>query len=291
MQALQALRAVARTGSISKAARLLHVTHGAVCHQIKSLEQFLDVRLVGRTGRGIHLTDEGRTFAHRVGVTLDELSAAVRETKSGPAQREFPVTVISSFASRWLLPRVGRFLSKHPDIDLHINATPGEDLRTDQVEVAVYYGDGNWPGLVSELIWHDEFSPVCSPLLRHIPQCPADLSGHTLLRADGERWAPWFRAAGLDWSEPVRGPIFNDSAHMLQAAAAGQGVALARRSLSSDDLARGVLVEPFHLAVQAAHPLYLAYSARLEESKKLMAFRRWLRDEMACGVEARKHAA
>jgi LysR family glycine cleavage system transcriptional activator len=288
MQALQAFHAVARTGSISKAARLLNVTHGAISHQVKTLEGFLDVRLVARAGRNIRLTDEGEKFAQRIAATLDELSAAVRQTTHGPAARELRVSVMSSFATRWLLPRVGRFISRYPDVDLHITATANDDFRPDEMEVAIYYGDGRWPGLVSELLWQDEFSPVCAPSLRpQVPKQPADLARHTLLRAHWEHWGPWFRAAGLDWPEPARGPVFNDSAHMLQAAAAGQGIALGRRSLSSDDLVRGILIEPFAIAVKAERPLYLVYPEGVDESKKLDAFRRWLLDEVA--PQARLH--
>jgi LysR family glycine cleavage system transcriptional activator len=199
---------------------------------------------------------------------------------------------MSSIASRWLLPRVGKFISKHPDIDLHISATPTCEFRPDEMEVALYYGDGRWPGLMSELVWQDEFSPVCAPSLRpQMPRQPADLAKYTLLRTHWEYWGPWFRAAGLDWSEPTRGPIFNDSAHMLQAAIAGQGVALARRSLSADDLARGALIEPFPISVQAERPLYLIYPEGFEESKKLAAFRRWLLDEMRPYLHVQERAA
>ena len=287
MQALQSFHAVARTGSISKAAQLLHVTHGAVCHQIKALEDFLDVRLVSKTGRHICLTDEGRKFACHIGATLDQLSLAIRETRSGPS-RELRVSVTSSFASKWLLPRVGSFVAKYPDVDLHINATPTGDCWIDEIDVAIHYGGANSPGLVSELIWQDDFSPVCSPSLRpRLPTEPADLSGHKLLRADREPWTPWFRAAGLDWHEPSRGPVFNDSAHLLQAALTGQGVALARRSLSADDLARGALVEPFDVSVPAERPLHLIYPASLGDSRQLVAFRRWLLDEVAPFAQAR----
>jgi len=291
MQALQAFHAVAKTGSISKAARLLNVTHGAISHQVKTLEGFLDVRLVARAGRNIRLTDEGQKFAERITSTLDELSAAVRDATNGPAARELRVSVMSSFATQWLLPRVGKFISMYPDVDLHITATPNDDFRRGEMEVAIYYGDGRWPGLVSELLWQDVFSPVCAPSLRPLPAQPADLANHTLLRTHWEHWGPWFRAAGLDWPEPARGPIFNDSAHMLQAAAAGQGIALGRRSLASDDLARGTLVEPFSISVRAERPLYLVYPEGLDESRKLDAFRRWLLEELSQPTRVQQQAA
>ena len=281
MQALQALHAVAKTGSITKAARLLNVTHGAISHQMRALEDFLGVRLVARAGRNIRITEEGEKFVERVTLTLDELSAAVREASTGPAARELRVSVASSFATRWLLARVGKFIASHPEIDLHITSASADEFRPDEMEVAIFYGDGRWPDLKSELLWRDELSPVCSPSLRHVPKLPSDLGAHTLLRAHWDPWGPWFRAAGLDWKEPTRGLLFDDPAHMLQAVVAGQGIALGRRSLSSDDLLRGTLVEPFKIVVGAERHLYLVYPDGLEESKKLAGFRKWLLEELA----------
>jgi LysR family glycine cleavage system transcriptional activator len=284
MQALRALEAVARTGSLTKAADAMHVTHGAISHQLKGLEADLGVQMVERVGRGIRLTDEGARFAARVRSALAELAEAVREVTEHNNPRQFRVSVMPSFAARWLLPRIGRFFAAHPDIDLDVRASMAlVDFRRDDVEAALRYGGGDYPGVVSEHLLDDEYYPVCSPRLGNgrLPTRPAEISRYLLLRSDNEFWEPWFRAAGLDWPEPARGPIFNDASHLMQAAVDGQGIALARSSLIGNDIANGVLVRLFDIAVPSPNHYYLVYPPRLSDSPKLGQFRAWLRAEIA----------
>lgn len=283
MQALRAFEAAARTQSLTKAAQALHLTHGAISHQIKSLERDLGVQLVVRAGRGIRLTDEGERFASRVRTAFGELAAAVNEIVARANPRQLRVSVTPSFAARWLLPRIGRFLAAHPDVDLDVRAAMANvDFGRDDADMAIRYGYGDWPGVTAEHLFDDRFFPVCSPRLAsgRLPARPADLAGCTLLRADDEPWKPWFEAAGLDWPEPTRGPIFNDSSHLIQAAAEGQGVALARQSLLGNDLRNGVLVRLFDIDVPAPRKFYLVYPPRTADSSKLALFRKWLREEI-----------
>ena len=282
MQALRAFEAVARTGSLTKAAEGLHLTHGAISHQLKGLEEDLGVRLTERAGRGIRLTDEGARFATRVRVALSELTEAVREVTEHSNPRQFRVSVMPSFAARWLLPRIGRFFAAHRDIDLDVRATPIlVDFRRDDVEAAIRYGTGNYSDVVSEHLMDDVYFPVCSPHLDGgLPKRPPDLSRYLLLRSDAQVWQTWFRAAGLDWPEPTRGPIFNDDSYLLQAAIEGQGIALARSSLIGNDIVNGVLVRPFDIEVPSSWRYYLVYPPSLAQSAKLAVFRQWLRDEI-----------
>jgi len=282
MQALRAFEAVARTGSLTKAAEGLHLTHGAISHQLKGLEEDLGVRLTERAGRGIRLTDEGARFAKRVRVALSEIAEAVREVTEQNNPRQFRVSVMPSFAARWLLPRIGRFLAAHRDIDLDVRATSLlVDFRRDDAEAAIRYGRGNYTGVMSEHLMDDVYFPVCSrKLAGGVPKRPSDLSRYLLLRSDAEVWQTWFRAAGLDWPEPTRGPIFNDDSHLMQAAIEGQGIALARSSLIGNDLVNGVLVQPFDIEVPSPWRYYLVYPPALAQSPKLAVFRQWLRDEI-----------
>jgi len=283
MQALRAFEATARTGSLSRAAEALHLTHGAISHQIKALEDELGVELIARAGRGVRLTDEGERFAVRIRGALAEIAAAVREASERTNPRRLAVSVVPSFAARWLLPRMRKFTREHPDIDLDVRANMSlVDFRRDDVDVAVRYGAGSWPGVIAEFLMEDEFFPVCSPRIANgVPKRPQDLARYTLLRSDDEFWLPWFRAAGLDWPEPSRGPIFNDSAHMLQAAVEGDGVALGRSSLTGMDLENGMLVRPFDVAVPSARKFYLVYPPAFANSPKLAVFRDWMRTEIA----------
>lgn len=284
MQALRAFEAAARTQSLTKAAQALHLTHGAISHQIKSLERDLGVQLVVRAGRGIRLTDEGERFASRVRTAFGELAAAVNEIAARANPRQLRVSVTPSFAARWLLPRIGRFLAAHPDVDLDVRAAMANvDFQRDDADMAIRYGYGDWPGVTALHLFDDRFFPVCSPRLAggRLPAHPADLAKCTLLRADDEPWKPWFEAAGLDWPEPTRGPIFNDSSHMIQAAAEGQGVALARQSLLGNDVRNGVLVRLFDIDVPAPRKFYLVYPPRMADSPKLALFRKWMNEEIA----------
>jgi len=282
MQALRAFEATARAGSLTKAAESLHVTHGAISHQIKSLESDLGVLLVERAGRGIRLTDEGERFATRVRAAFAEIMTGVQEITTRANPRRLRVSVVPSFAARWLLPRVGRFIAAHPDIDLDVSATlPLVDFQRDNADVAIRYGLGQWDGVRVEHLFDDSYFPVCSPRIAGgVPTRPADLAHYTLLRADDEPWKLWFEAAGLDWPEPTRGPTFNDSAHMMQAAAEGQGIALGRAALLGNDERNGVLVRPFSVEVPTQRQFYLVYPPRIADSSKLITFRAWLREEI-----------
>jgi len=289
MQALRAFEAAAREGSLTRAAESLNVTHGAISHQIKSLESDLGVRLVERFGRGIRLTDDGERFASRVRAAFAELTTAVQEISARSNPRLLRVSVVPSFAARWLLPRIRDFLAAHPDVDLDVRSNIANiDFRRDDSDVAIRYGHGNWPGVASEHLLDDWFFPVCSPNIAngHIPARPEDLARYTLLRSEDEPWKPWFDAAGLDWPEPTRGPIFNDSSHGLQAAIEGHGVALARSTLLAHDLRNGILVRPFAIMAPAPRSFWLVYPPRTADTAKLALFRQWLQDE----IEAERHA-
>jgi LysR family glycine cleavage system transcriptional activator len=288
MQALRAFEAAARERSLTKAAQSLSLTHGAISHQIKSLEADLGVRLIERAGRGIRLTDEGERFATRVRAAFAELTGALQEIVKRTNPRLLRVSVMPSFAARWLLPRIGRFSALHPDIDLDVSANPvNVDFQRDPADLAVRYGFGEWDGVRVEHLMDDSFFPVCSPRIAGgVPRRPADLARYPLLRADNEPWKPWFEAAGLDWPEPDRGPIFNDSSHVMQAAVEGQGIGLGRATLLGNDERNGVLVRPFAIEVPGARRYFLVYPPRMADSPKLLAFRAWLRTEIAADREA-----
>ncbi len=292
MQALRAFEAAARERSLTRAAASLHLTHGAISHQIKALEADLGVRLFERAGRGVRLTDSGERFATRVRAAFAELSSGVQELTSRANPRLLRVSVVPSFAARWLLPRIGRFQAAHPDIDLDVSATMANvDFVHDDADVAIRYGFGGWPGVQAEHLLDDAFFPVCSPRIAGgVPRRPEDLARYPLLRSDNEPWKPWFEAAGLDWPEPSRGPIFNDSSHMMQAAAEGQGIALGRATLLGNDERNGVLVRPFAVEAPSPRRHWLVVPARNAQAPKFLAFRAWLHAEIAADASSRASA-
>lgn len=299
MQALRAFEAAARERSLTRAAEALSVTHGAISHQIKSLESDLGVRLVERHGRGIRLTDDGERFASRVRAAFAELTTGVHEITARANPRLLRVSVVPSFAARWLLPRIRDFLAAHPDVDLDVRSNMANvDFQRDDSDVAIRYGHGDWPGVAAEHLLDDWFFPVCSPKIANgrIPSRPEDLARYTLLRSDDEPWKPWFDAAGLDWPEPARGPIFSDLSHGLQAAIEGHGVALARSSLLAHDVRNGILVRPFDIVAAAPRKFWLVYPPRSAKTAKLALFRQWLHDEIdaerrADAEDARRRAS
>jgi LysR family transcriptional regulator, glycine cleavage system transcriptional activator len=207
---------------------------------------------------------------------VETLSPAVRE-------RKLKISAIPSFASRWLMPRLGRFLETHPQYSVSVEANHERaNFVSDGIDVAIRYGVGPWPGLHSELLAHDSHFPVCSPKFRRgkLPTKPAQLVNLPLLNTDIEIWEKWFAAAGLTVKPPVVGIDYNDTTLFLQQAIAGEGIALTRRSLSGMDLANGLLVKLFDIEVKSRESYHLVCLPPHANSLKVRAFRDWIVQEI-----------
>jgi LysR family glycine cleavage system transcriptional activator len=291
VQALRALEAAARHLSYSRAAKELSLTHGAVSHHIARLEQDLGgQRLFVRDGQRMMLTDAGQILVMEVRQGLRILAAAFESARSRPRKpgetTGLTVSVLPSFAAHWLVPRISRFQSKQPNIDISIR--PSAALASmngqDGVDMAIRYGPGRWAGVTSELLMKSFIFPVCSPslLARTALATPTDLAKVTLLRNPRQMWRPWFLAADLKMPEPVHGPIYDDAGLLLQAAAEGQGVALARRSLAADHINAGRLVRLFDIEIEDEYSWFLVWREPPQcNPNHLDIFRRWLRMEAA----------
>ena len=280
MQALQAFDAVARNGSVLRAAQALHLTHGAISHAVKGLEDSLGVRLFTRAGRGIRLTEAGEEFALRVGECLQGIESAIRSVRE-ERSNSLIVVADASFASRWLLPRLGAYIAENPEHELHLRPSLDPERHLDDADLALCYLGGEPDQAESELLLEDELFPVHSAREGvPAPRQPLDLAHFNLLRTSSERWTPWFSAAGLDWPEPTTGPLFEESAHALQAAATGSGVALARRSLMIDPGRALELRRPFCISAPADENLYIVRSPTKRESRPARVFHDWLRAEL-----------
>jgi len=286
LNALKAFEAAARHESFSRAADELFVTHGAVSHQIRALEAELGVALFARDGKRVRLTDTGRRYAGQVRDALAQLARATAEIRSGDRERRLVVSMLSSFAARWVTPRIGRFIEAHPEWDLELQSTNAlTDFARDDVDAAIRFGYGHYPGLHAELLLDEIFFPACSPNFNggKLPQTPRDLAKLPLLRSDDELWRPWFDAAGLaELSEPKRGVLFQDSSNLLQAAMDGQGIALVRRSLAMHEIAAGRLVRLFK-DIDGPSPwrYYFICPPQLLATGRVKAFRDWVFDEVA----------
>jgi LysR family glycine cleavage system transcriptional activator len=277
LSALRAFEAAARLESFSRAAEEIHVTHGAVSHQVKALEDLVGVPMFARSGRRVTLTAEGKALADRVRAALRDIGDAMESVTRGKRDHQLTVSMLPSFAARWLMPRLGRFMEKHPDIAVNVHASLAlVDFARDGVDMAVRFGHGGWPNLEAEKFMDDERFPVASPRLNRgkLPTLPSELANFRLLSTDDEPWTPWFRAVGVRLPEP-EGAVFNDAAMMVQAAVDGRGIAYARRSISEGDLAAGNLVRLFDVAVKAEASYYLV-RPKGKPSRKVVAFREWM---------------
>ncbi|WP_256352121.1 transcriptional regulator GcvA [Pseudomonas yamanorum] len=287
IQTLRAFEAAARHLNYSRAADELCLTHGAISHHIGRLEKELGgVRLFVRDGQRMLLTDAGQVFVMEVREGLRALTEAVENARTRPrrngANRVLSVSVLPSFAARWLVPRLASFQASHPEIDIAIHPTSNLaalDGR-DGIDLAIRYGPGRWPGLNATPLMKSFIFPVCSPefLARTRINSPEDLLKFTLLRNPRQKWRPWFLAAGLDVPEPVQGPVFDDAALLLQAAAAGQGAALARSALAMDDLSASRLVRLSDIEIEDDYGWFLVWREPLcGERTDVEAFTAWLR--------------
>jgi DNA-binding transcriptional LysR family regulator len=291
LQTLRAFEAAARLGSFTDAANELAVTQGAVSQHIRNLEERLGLSLFLRTGSGIQATPDAHRLALQVRQGLRVLDRAFppkssfrRKPVPGPLERvHLVVSTLHAFATRWLAPRLVRFSSQHPDIDLDIR--PNSALATldhrDGVDVAIRYGPGVWARLQSEKLMDESVFPVVSPHYRSgsLPEEPRDLRNCTLLRLATQPWEPWFQAAGLDLDEPTTGPMFADPGLLLDAAATGQGVALARKALVQRELHERRLVRLWSASVDDIYAYYTVWRPDNTKQEAVAALTRWLQDE------------
>ncbi|MDQ7975201.1 MAG: LysR substrate-binding domain-containing protein [Rhodocyclaceae bacterium] len=283
LQALRCFEAVARLGSVTRAAQALHVTHSAVSQQVRQLEELLGLSLFERAGRGLRLSENGRLYAMQVRAALQGIGEATRALRIRPRAGELVVAVVPSFGLHWLLPRLPRFLVLHPGHRVRLQASlEVQDLRQGAAHVAIRMGHGPWDGLAQQHLFEDELLMVASPHLNGgaLPRTPAEVLACTPIRS-AEPWAPWCQAAGLPEPPPACGGLWiNDSNLSLEAARLGQGVALERRSVADALLRRGELVALTDIRVPYAYPYWLVWpegsaSAQRED------FARWLEAEVA----------
>jgi LysR family glycine cleavage system transcriptional activator len=287
LNTLTAFRAVAELQNLRAAADVLHLTHSAVSQQIRGLEEQLGFALFERRGRRVVINPAGRVLLASVKSALAQLDDGVQAAAaaaSGAAQR-LRVTVLPSFAQRWLLPRMSRWREQHPAIALEIDASQQlVDLQREGFHAGIRMGTGPWPGLESDRLFDAPvgFIAVGSPsAARQLLGAQPEALAREPLLGEKDMWERWFAAAGLRVQvTPVAD--FNDAGLMLQAAEQSLGLALAREVLAADALRDGRLVRlsPHAISYEDAHPIHLVYPPGLREWAPLAALRRWLREEL-----------
>ncbi|WP_375158594.1 transcriptional regulator GcvA [Bradyrhizobium sp. RDT46] len=284
LNGLRAFEAAARHLSFTLAASELNVTQTAISHQIRRLEEELGIRLFIRQNRALALTPEARDYLPGVRAAFNDLRLATDRLLRKDDDKVLTVSTLASLAAKWLLPRLSDFQEQHPGLDVRITtSTSLVDFQRDNVDAAIRYGRGQWPGLRADWLMADELFPVCSPSLLHGDKPlrrPEDLRNHALLHtsnANSDDWRLWLTAAGLP-ADIARHPgITFDMIFMtIQAAIDGIGVAMGRTSYVQDDIAKGRLVVPFKIALPADAGFYLVAPEGRREAPKLTAFRQWL---------------
>lgn len=287
---LLALRAFAETGrhrSIKRAAEAMGVTSGAVSQQIRQLEERLGVRLFTRTRYGVRLTDAGAKVHPGLLMAFDQIAASLETLAAINSRPTLTISTVPSFAASWLVPRLGRFTSANPEIEVRVEATSNlVDLKRDRVDVAIRHGLGTYPGLISEHLMAPVLLPVAAPAVLHVgPPIgePADCLAYPLLQdSDRADWPLWFKAVGVaDDPRADRGPSFDDDFLLIRAAIAGQGLALVRDVYAAEEIASGRLL----LALDRPWPTNFAYYAVTHpdggERQPVRSFIDWLKHEAA----------
>jgi LysR family glycine cleavage system transcriptional activator len=286
LRALQALEAAMRHLSFARAADELHVTPAAISQQIKLLENQIGQPLFERSPT-LRPHSNAQAVSRQLRDAFELLEQASRQLRGGQSGRPMVVSLTPSFASRWLIPRLERFNARHPDIELHLLATARlVDFETEDVDLAVRYGNGRYPGLHAERLRQETVVAVAHPRLAAGLTRPADMLGATLLHNSGvdwdatfPDWPTWLRSAGVVLRAPLRIRMFDEPNLVIEAARAGLGVALLWRTLVGDELASGRLVALFQEQPLASAYYFVCRPERLAEPR-VSAFRQWLFDEI-----------
>lgn len=281
LSALRAFESAARHESAKQAARELSVTATAISHQIRALEDALGIALFVRKPRQLALTAQGRELQQALEAAFDDIAGVVERLQAAPTRRTVTLSTTPAIASRWLLSWVCLLRDSHPDIDLRIHASH-EAVPLDGVtaDLAIRYGDGHWPGLVSEKLMDNTFVPTCSPHLNLTDV--ADLPRYPLIHFHPPNivvapmdWPSWQKQAKVPGLDVSAGLVFSDETHVIAAAIGAQGVALIGRELIEDELREGRLVQPFgpELPGKAFH---LVYPENRRDDPTIRAIRDWV---------------
>ncbi len=291
---LRVFEVVARTQNLTVAAQELHVTQSAVSRQIATLESYIGVELFRRERHGVALTRAGQSYADQILPAFDAIASATDRLVKSTSQGALRVRTYTTFAAKWLIPRLPEFKLRHPNIDVKItNAVPDVDFDRDRADMAIQFGAGRWPHSMADLLIPDEIEPVCSPrfLADAAPAKgdPASLLKGRLLVSHFRRsdWDDWLAAAGMtDLAADAERMTFGTSILTWQAALDGLGLAIGQTTLLMDDLRSGRLVRPFARPLRRPLGHYLVRPEVQRDSRKLSAFREWIIETAAASVNA-----
>ena len=285
LNSLRAFEAAARHLSFTKASEELFVTQAAVSHQIKHLEEFLDIRLFNRKNRTLTLTEEGARYWPQINNIFEQLKSATEELHAAGASGHLTVSVPPTFAIEWLIPRLAQFKELYPDIDVNVMAQNDErevDFYGENVDCAIYFSTGPYrKGVNVRRLLNEYLIPVCSPeLLKKgvALNSPEDLRNHKLLHEESHRdWRRWLNMVNVSGISLSQGTVFSHTVMVMMAAMHSQGVAIVHSLLAQRELDSGRLVRPFDLPLETKRHYDFACPEGDKEKPKVISFRRWLR--------------
>lgn len=280
LNALRAFDAAARHSSFKAAAAELFVTPTAISHQVRQLEAYLGVRVLDRTPRSVSLTSAGAELYEAAAAGFADISRVVSRLRKGPTPVTLTLSATTGFLSQWLVPRLDEVRRLLPDIEFRLHAGNAPVvLKAGEVDVAIRYGRGPFPGAEATVLKRDTFAPVCSPRLKLTRA--SDLRRAKLIHIDGQRvprppptWARWCAEAGVTGVDTEAGIRFTDGLHAVQAALAGQGVAIVSRVLVADALSAGLLSQPF-VEVLRGETYHFVCAPGLSSRADVVALREW----------------
>ncbi|MFJ3048164.1 transcriptional regulator GcvA [Herbaspirillum chlorophenolicum] len=276
LNALRAFEASARHQSFTLAAQELNVTPGAVSHQVKALEDVLGLPLFERLPSQLRLTDAGRRYLDAVGDAFDRIEGATANLHARPDRRRLSISTSPNFAAKWLVPRLGAFAAQYPELDLRLAQSERQvNFIREEIDLAIRYGEGPWPGLSCMRLGDEFLLPVCAPSFQGL-QSIADMAGVALLHVnDRQPWRDWLAAHGGQMEDKA-GIVFNQESAAVDAAIAGQGVALARSSLVAQALQQRQLIAPVPLVLPLLQAYWLVYPQSGDLDGNVTAFSNWL---------------
>lgn len=286
LNALKAFESAARHLNFTKAAEELFVTQAAVSHQIKLLEDFLEVQLFHRRNRLLELTELGLQYFDEIRPLLEQIAIATDRVKLQNSRQILTISVPQTFGMHWLVPRLTDFHEKYPDIEVRIKGVDqDEGLLGKEIDVAIYYGSGKWENVQSIRLIEAPLVILVSPkyLETHPLNSPQDLIGKPLLHVfSRNKWKRTIQNFGLAEEIDVEqaGSMFSHTFMALQAAMHQQGIAIANKTLAQHELDLGNLVEPFPTGLNDEKGFYVVFPPQMAEVEKVQHFVRWITEEI-----------
>jgi LysR family transcriptional regulator, glycine cleavage system transcriptional activator len=286
LNSLKCFESAARHGSFNKAAKELSVTPSAISHQIKGLESFLGLELFRRTKRKVILTEAGESYLKPIKSIFEQLENATSELKSKQKTGSLRLAVAPAFLTRWLMPRMERFQDRYPDIQIEISSSTGlVDFSANDIDMAVYFGNGDWEDVEAHYLRPARLSPVCNPRLIKPEQPitkPEDMRFYPLLHVTKRKdeWHDWLQQHDLDPKLFRRGLMFSSGSLTAGAAAQGLGISLTDPELVMPEIEAGTLKVLFNEHLITNRSFYLVYEKRRSVTSAMSAFKEWIIEEM-----------